>query len=180
MPFVADGGGVWERNFRSRMAAMRETLMWTQTDLAKQLKENHGLPFHQATIARIEAGERPVRLDEAHIIAGVFGVDLAAMTAGFGTDDALLANLQIARDAYLNRLRQITDFMAVNIKSLRETHEQLQTAWAAYCAAQLDAGEPIDTDLEIQMGRDNIKFNRAFKAWGSTILPVVDVKDSAS
>jgi transcriptional regulator with XRE-family HTH domain len=170
---MADSGGVWERNFRSRMAAMRESLGWTQTDLAKTLREDHELPFHQATIARIEAGDRPVRLDEAHIIAGVFGVDLTVMTAGFGSDDVLLADLQIARDAYRQRLRTISDFLNANFDLLQPAHDRLQVAWENYCAAQLDAGKEPDSTLRVAMNYDNRKFERVFQAWGGMALPVV-------
>ena len=50
----------------------------TQTDLARALKA-YGLPFHQQTIQRIESGERPVRLNEANLIARELGVDLTSM-----------------------------------------------------------------------------------------------------
>jgi hypothetical protein len=39
-----------------------------------------GLPFHQQTIQRLESGERPVRLNEAYVIAGVLDLDLVSMT----------------------------------------------------------------------------------------------------
>lgn len=51
----------------------------TQTDLAREL-QRYGLRFHQQTVQRIEAGERPVRLNEAYVIAQVLDVDLRSMT----------------------------------------------------------------------------------------------------
>ena len=71
---------VWERNFREQMFRLREARGLTQTDLAKILKSRFGLPFHQPTIQRIEVGERPVRLNEAHLIARILDVDLETMT----------------------------------------------------------------------------------------------------
>ncbi|SES21398.1 hypothetical protein SAMN04488000_118144 [Lentzea albida] len=50
----------------------------TQTDLARALKAE-GLPYYQQTIQRIESGERPVRLNEAHVIARFFEVDMETM-----------------------------------------------------------------------------------------------------
>jgi transcriptional regulator with XRE-family HTH domain len=69
----------WERNFVEQMVRLREMRKMTQTDVAKALK-SYGLPFHQQTIQRIETGERPVRLNEAHLIAKVLGVGLDVMT----------------------------------------------------------------------------------------------------
>lgn len=69
----------WESNFRMQMRLLREVKGLTQTDLAKSLKV-WGLPFHQQTIQRIETGERPVRLDEAFLIARELGVSLDYMT----------------------------------------------------------------------------------------------------
>lgn len=70
----------WERNFRDEMRRLREAAGMTQTDLARHLKA-YGLPFHQQTIQRIEQGDRPVRLNEAHLIATVLEVPLETMTA---------------------------------------------------------------------------------------------------
>lgn len=72
---------VWERNFIEQMARLREARQMTQTDLARELKVGYGLSFHQQTVQRIEAGERPVRLNEAHLIAKVLGVDVETMTS---------------------------------------------------------------------------------------------------
>lgn len=69
----------WERNFREQMIRTRETLGMTQTQLARRLA-SWGLPFHQQTVQRVEAGQRPVRLNEAHLIARELGLDLETMT----------------------------------------------------------------------------------------------------
>ncbi|MBF8187315.1 helix-turn-helix transcriptional regulator [Nonomuraea sp. K274] len=71
---------LWEHNFIQQMKLLREARKMTQTDLARELKA-FGLPFHQPTVQRIENGERPVRLNEAHLIARVLGVDVQSMAA---------------------------------------------------------------------------------------------------
>lgn len=73
--------GDWEAVFVREMAVLRKELGLNQTDLARQLKENYGLPFHQQTIQRIEAGERPIRLNEAHYIAQELNSSLDAMSS---------------------------------------------------------------------------------------------------
>ncbi|MGA4670449.1 helix-turn-helix domain-containing protein [Propionibacteriaceae bacterium Y1923] len=76
---VDESYGIWEQNFRVQMKRLREARGETQTDLARSLKAL-GLPFHQQTVQRVESGERPVRLNEAFIIAEHMQVDLASMT----------------------------------------------------------------------------------------------------
>lgn len=70
----------WERNFREQMAHMREARNFTQTELARRLSV-WGLPFHQQTVQRIESGQRPIRLNEALLIARELGVSLQSMMA---------------------------------------------------------------------------------------------------
>lgn len=72
---------VWERNFRETMKRTREAHGWTQTELARRVRAHGGLAFHQQTIDRIESGKRPVRLNEAHVIAQELNTPLEAMTS---------------------------------------------------------------------------------------------------
>lgn len=50
------------------MVDLREARGITQTELARWLK-HRGLAFHQQTVQRIENGVRPLRLNEAYLIA---------------------------------------------------------------------------------------------------------------
>lgn len=68
-----------EMTFVENMQALRERRGWSQTAFAKRLNDEHGLPFHQPTIQRIEAGERPLKMHEAFSIANAFGVSFQAM-----------------------------------------------------------------------------------------------------
>lgn len=47
------------------------------TEFARRAREEHGLPFHPATVVRIEKGERPLKLHEAAILARMLGTDVA-------------------------------------------------------------------------------------------------------
>ncbi|HEV2784678.1 MAG TPA: helix-turn-helix domain-containing protein [Actinophytocola sp.] len=75
------------------MQRLREARRMTQTDLAKAL-QRHGLRFHQQTIQRIESGERPIRLDEAFLIAEELGSSIAAMTADKPSLDQKIAEAE--------------------------------------------------------------------------------------
>lgn len=70
----------WERNFREQMVRLRKERGLTQTDLARRLAA-WGLAFHQQTVQRIENGQRPVRLNEAKLIARELDVSLETMTS---------------------------------------------------------------------------------------------------
>lgn len=70
----------WEANFVFEMRRLRENKGLTQTDLARLVK-GYGLPFHQPTIARIESGARPIRLDEAFAISQALDARLDTMVS---------------------------------------------------------------------------------------------------
>lgn len=70
----------WEENFRAQLRARREASGESQSALAKRIAAS-GLAFHQPTVQRIEDGKRPVRLDEAHVIAEALGTTIEAMTS---------------------------------------------------------------------------------------------------
>lgn len=69
-----------ERRIRENLASLREVKGWSQATLAEKLSQA-GLPgFYQTTVARIEKGERALKLSEAAIVAKVFGVDLIQLS----------------------------------------------------------------------------------------------------
>lgn len=57
-----------ETYFREKLKTERESRGWSQSAMAKMLSDN-GIPMHATTIAKIEAGDRAVRIDEAAGIA---------------------------------------------------------------------------------------------------------------
>lgn len=62
-------------HFRKTLRRERERRRWSQADLAKKLTES-GVPMYHTTIAKIEAGERAVRVDEAAGLADALEVPL--------------------------------------------------------------------------------------------------------
>ena len=93
-----------ETTFVENMVTLRTRLGISQTELARRLANDHGLPFHQPTLQRIESGERPLKLTEAIVIANLLGSDLQTMmddvSAEFGyrtlIDELTLTNLNEA------------------------------------------------------------------------------------
>lgn len=114
----------WERNFREQVRRAREARSMTQTDLAKALKA-FGLPFHQQTVQRIEQGERPVRLNEAYLIAQVLDLSLDTMTA---TSTPSARELRFAVDGLRRKAQQEADNIA---ESMTELEDELGVLLAA-------------------------------------------------
>ncbi|MEU4208216.1 helix-turn-helix transcriptional regulator [Rothia terrae] len=64
-----------EKALARKFKAMRESRGWSQSYMCQQLKK-HGLDIHQTTLAKIEAGSRPLRISDAHIFAFTFELPL--------------------------------------------------------------------------------------------------------
>jgi len=75
-----------EQILRERIKDAREARNQSQADVARRMTEV-GCKMHQTAVAKIEAGERRVALDEAITFAQVFGVSLAFLTAPAPTDE---------------------------------------------------------------------------------------------
>lgn len=76
----------WERSFREQMKLVRERQGMNQTDLARRMADR-GFAFHQQTVQRIEQGLRPVRLNEAMVLANILELSLDSMTTPMQADE---------------------------------------------------------------------------------------------
>ena len=72
--------------FRKRLKRERDSRGWSQSEMAKLLSDN-GIPMHPTTIAKIEAGDRTVRIDEATGIADLLGLGLDGLLGRKGMED---------------------------------------------------------------------------------------------
>lgn len=82
----------------------------SQADLAAHLQQR-GFAFHQQGVGKLETGERPLRLEEAHAIGEILGVDPATLTQLSQIEDRDTAFKQLLRaEENVARLeRQVTD-----------------------------------------------------------------------
>lgn len=91
--------------------ARRKFLGLSQQGVALIVKEDFGIPWHQTVVAKIESGERQVKLDEALALSLVYGIDLQDLMTGRGLTgeghlierdlshtDALVAEVEAARE----------------------------------------------------------------------------------
>lgn len=83
---MASTPGVEDR-FREHVRRERERREWTQADLAKRLHANGLEHIIASTVAKIEAGTRAVRIDEANVIANVFETSVDALMGRTSLDD---------------------------------------------------------------------------------------------
>jgi transcriptional regulator with XRE-family HTH domain len=141
------------QQFGKQVKAEREHQKWTQTEMAKLLTDN-GFPIGSTGVAKIEAGTRVVRIDEAVAISDLLGVPLETLlgrTTVLRTDEAYrLKLLAVGASRYAHQVRDIEGALAealrdaASIKLPQETDslairgqiagQALRTADKALCA----------------------------------------------
>lgn len=119
----------------------REARGWSQLALANMLRREFDLNVGgQSGVARIEAGERPTRLNEVSIIANYLGIDLQGILAGpIGS---------------LNEVEELERALSEADMQRMEIEEQVQAATAAVGAAKatLEMAEQRLNDLHRRQG----------------------------
>lgn len=79
-----------DSEFGHRLKAERERQGWTQPQFAEMLSNRCAQPIHATTIAKIEAGTRSVRINEAVAMADLFEVSIDALLGRREPDDTTL------------------------------------------------------------------------------------------
>lgn len=125
------------------MVRHRQALGVSVTGLAKQLSAQ-GLPFHPQTVQRIEAGERPVRLNEAVLIVqalqmsadGSVGLD-AAVSDSRVTRILTLRRVLESAEEHLLEAHRVFDRNAARAVELGSALHQ------ALAEAELEPGDDV-------------------------------------
>lgn len=134
-----------EKRIGRNIRRLREVASLTQADLARKL-ESLGFKFHQTQVAKVERGERPLRVNEWIGFGEALGVaPEALLDAGPGTDDRLFE----ARMMY-ERMRSLVDSKGKELYDLGQLYaecvEQFIAVRAAYreiCAEfEVSADDP--------------------------------------
>lgn len=124
---------------------LREHASISQTELARRMAE-HGWPWHQSTVYRVESGRQPVRFEEAVDLADLLGTTLDRLTWAIGE-----AAEQELVDGALNRLRHsivdaveaLTQFYAARARARRAARD----AAASDYAHVREAAAPMNDEL---------------------------------
>jgi transcriptional regulator with XRE-family HTH domain len=138
-----------ETSFRERMKRERQTRDWSQADLA-ELLQGRGLGhIYPTTVAKIESGERAVRIDEATAIADLLKVSVDAL---LGRNVERGSNLAYTLRSVLNIARQssqqtaaiadalgdsLVDLDALEFNGREELENEVVRAQAALREAQV-------------------------------------------
>jgi len=131
-----------ERVIGREMRRIRERLGLTQLEVAERML-NNGFRFHQTQIAKMERGERPIRVNEWIAIATALGTtpqDMLASAIGAHIGESpqkrlSRAELEWQRDAMHQRLRAAED----SLSRAREHHAATRAARDAAEAAAREA-----------------------------------------
>ncbi|HME16661.1 MAG TPA: helix-turn-helix transcriptional regulator [Mycobacterium sp.] len=107
-----------EDYFRKRLKDERDRREWSQAQMAELLSDIMRARVHPTTIAKIEAGDRAVRIDEATAIADIFEMSLDSLlgrTAQVDNDPTY--SIRALRDKAMKYVRDV----GVISRSFRDT-----------------------------------------------------------
>jgi transcriptional regulator with XRE-family HTH domain len=74
-PAAADGRPDPEVQAGRALRRLRTARGWSQEEVAQRMKA-YGYDFHQTTVAKIEAAQRPIRVRELADLAALYGVEV--------------------------------------------------------------------------------------------------------
>lgn len=131
-----------ETRFRERVRQERARHGWSQAELSKRL-QNKGLQhILPSTVAKIENGDRAVRIDEANALADLFAVSLDGLLGRNlpeqDLESTLQALLETARqaDSQVGALKTSLHALTVELAAFQfEERERVTAAGEKACAA---------------------------------------------
>jgi transcriptional regulator with XRE-family HTH domain len=146
-----------EKVFGTRLRVLREQWGYSQEELARVMQKA-GFKWQQTTAAKTEAGKRPVRLNEAHVLAAHFGITINDMlseefisdeldesVAAFNLGRSILAAtqmrfeaLQAHRNAVDSEMQEIGALMTDLLGAFENTKDEL-TGRLQHLIAEADA-----------------------------------------
>jgi transcriptional regulator with XRE-family HTH domain len=112
-----------EAAFAANLRAARDARSLTQTQLA-ELMAGKGFRWHQATVYKVEAGERQIQLGEALALAQILGLNVEQMAAP--EDDGLQQRIAV-EDTY-RRVAAVAHKLAVENLTYTMLAAQLRDA----------------------------------------------------
>lgn len=145
----------WESSFAQALTRARTAAGMSQSELARRAQES-GLSFHQQIIARIESEVRPVRLNEAHVLARIFGMNLEDLDhAHVGDDTAYARALDAAGHATRTARRTIIDLRTGchQLDAATEAAAAAVTKYRTYTAGNPDAHAQSLAELQATLDR---------------------------
>jgi transcriptional regulator with XRE-family HTH domain len=112
-----------EARFRERVKQERDRRKWSQADLSKMLNDKGIKGIYPTTIAKIESGERAVRIDEATALADLFEVSLDALLGR--KSDAQRSELAYSLRLLRDTARESSEQVWATMETIREQLDEL-------------------------------------------------------
>lgn len=111
-----------EERFAHNVRVMREAQGWNQSEMARRLTDAGLEGFHQTTVSRIEKGERPVKLGEATVIAGVFHTPVERLAGDIESVQqvGVIRAAQVHATQRREELEQAAERFELAVRALRE------------------------------------------------------------
>lgn len=137
-----------EHTLCQKVQQLREERGWSQAELARRLSDV-GFEMHQTTVAKLEAGKRPLRVAETFALAEVFGLPPLVMFAMpvQGEDRGM---------AYMReRLKIIDDLLEKTREQITQTLEDFAKTYAEYSAERTWMAEAMRRAAAEQAKGDN-------------------------
>lgn len=123
---VSEALGDAEQIVGRRVKALRAARGWSQQELATRMADA-GQSWRQTTVAKTEAADRPIRVNEAAALAGVFGITVSDLLT-IPVDDYHLASATVR----LAEVRSLAEAAQQRVSELERAHhhttEQLNKA----------------------------------------------------
>jgi transcriptional regulator with XRE-family HTH domain len=135
--------------FGKRLRRERDSRGWSQAQLAKMLSDKD-IPMHWTTVAKIEAGDRSVRIDEAAGIADLFGVSVDGL---LGRRPRPKADLFMALRGVLEAARSAAWQVSALETGLRDQLAELTEADSGEGYAELITDGGLAADALAEAGR---------------------------
>ncbi|WP_430497870.1 helix-turn-helix domain-containing protein [Micromonospora trifolii] len=120
-----------EQRFGAQVRRAREERGWSQEALARKLRDTAGIELHQTAIARLERGERAIRLNEVTALARILDLDLTEY-GGSG--------VRLTHDAYEQAKEQLQRLY----QQQTEAREQARSARDVLRMADEEVGKAED------------------------------------
>lgn len=131
MPYNVTQPLLPEAVLAQQIKVLRSERGWSQQDLAQHMSNEYGLKWHQTTVAKIEAGSRPIGLNEAAALASAFQI----------TGAQLLQPLAAHRDALEQVRSRERELAAMADHASAELAHREHDVAAAYAQADTLADE---------------------------------------
>lgn len=135
-----------EARMGRRMQMLREERGWSQADLAERLAEV-GWPVHQTTVAKLEAGRRPLRVAEVYALSLIFRIPAASFFyLSTETESPGMAYMQERQQEVDRQLAETRENLLRFTQTFAEQYAELAAQQLAIAAAIRQASLTVETE----------------------------------